>query len=198
MTPLPEIIPIFPLPGALLLPGGYLPLNIFEPRYLAMVEDAAESDKLIGMIQPKGKGVELHSTGCAGLIHKAQRTSDGRILIELAGLQRFQVEEELPLQSGYRRVRVRWLAEALKEAELDRPHVFPLLKKYLARCGMTCQWERMQSCTDSHLVTTLAMVCPFSPAEQQALLEADGVAALGRLLTSLMELAGAQVSGKPN
>lgn len=193
MSDLPDTLPIFPLTGALLLPGGTLPLNIFEPRYVAMVEDALKGDRVIGMIQPTGERMRcntpcIHTTGCAGAISEYTQTEDGRYLIALTGLRRFHVREEIASLRGYRRIRPEWLQEAPTPTALDRQRLLPALGKYLARQGLECSLEAAATCNDTKLLTTLAMICPFSPAEQQALLEAKDNAARAELLTCLIEM----------
>jgi Lon protease-like protein len=181
---LPAEFPIFPLAGALLLPGGKLPLNIFEPRYLAMVEDALAEQRCIGMIQPdetrphSESGPALYRIGCLGRLVSFSETEDGRYLITLAGVSRFEVAEELVPHRGYRRVRAGFAPFA---ADLDargrvplagRPALLAALRAYFQARGFDANWDVIESMEDDALVTTLAMVCPFGPAEKQALLEA--------------------------
>lgn len=174
---LPNDLPIFPLAGVMLLPRGQLPLNIFEPRYLAMVDDALKSDRMIGMIQPRGgDGDTLYRIGCGGRITSFAETDDGRYLITLTGVSRFSIDEELPQVSGYRRVRPDWSGferDCGPETciDLDRAALKDVLKEYFGREGMACDWEAIDSAPDSKLMTCLAMVCPFEPKEKQALLE---------------------------
>jgi uncharacterized protein len=196
---LPDNIPIFPLTGVLLLPGGRLPLNVFEPRYLAMAEDALCSDRLIGMIQPSdfsdGVAPPIFSTGCAGRIISFAETDDGRYLITLLGLCRFSVVDELPIQRcGYRRVAVDWSAfrgdmEEGPVRELDRKSLMPMLQAYFRCQGLSANWEAIESTPDEKLVTMLAMICPFEPADKQALLEAATVLDRARMMVALMQLA---------
>lgn len=202
---LPEVIPIFPLPGALLLPGGRLPLNIFEPRYLAMVEGALRGDRMIGMIQPTDASdmagrPPLYRTGCAGRIRRFEESSDGRFLITLSGLCRFDIAEELDLYDGFRRVRADWSPyagdmEPPGEAELDRERLFPALRTYFAAEGIDAEWETVGAAPDERLVTCLSMICPFGVSEKQALLEAPDLAARAEILTTLVEM-GAAGEGK--
>ncbi len=196
-----DILPIFPLAGALLLPGGVLPLNIFEPRYLAMTQDALLSHRLIGMVQPNGETMPcgtpcVHKIGCAGKISEAIPTQDGRFLIELTGTRRFAIEEELSAPRGYRRVQVRWLDEPEVPVRLDRARLIPALKTYLEKRKLECAWEKLTCCQDANVLTLLAMLCPFTAAEQQALLEAPDAARRADLLLTLIELDGA--GGPPN
>jgi Lon protease-like protein len=196
---LPEVIPIFPLPGVLLLPGGRLPLNIFEPRYLNMTADALKDARIIGMIQPLDPAMttahpDLYRTGCAGRIVSFAETEDGRYLITLKGLARFEVAEELPLVRGYRRVRAHWApfqADMSREEEptLDRERFFAALARYFKAKGIRTDWEAVRNTQLRPLLTTLAMTCPFEPAEKQALLEAATFAARAEAMIALLEMA---------
>jgi uncharacterized protein len=201
---LPAILPIFPLAGVLLLPRGHLPLNIFEPRYLAMTRDAIAGAKLIGMVQPSDPNQSLagnppvYQTGCAGLISSFAETEDGRFLITLTGLCRFRIREELPLSSGYRRVAADWAGFAAdltgeEEADFDRERLLRGLKTYFDRNKIQANWEAMASVRGERLIASLAMVCPFEPSEKQALLEAADLDARARLLTTIVEMAGLQM-----
>ena len=197
---LPPSIPVFPLTGALLLPRGKLPLNIFEPRYLAMVQDALAGDRIIGMIQPsdaavpKGAPPGLLPTGCAGRITSFAETDDGRLLITLTGLCRFSWREELPLTRGYRRVVPDWsrfeldLTEDLADV-LDRDRLDSVLRAYFRKQGISANWEAIADTPDERLVATLGMVCPFDPNEKQALLEAADLPSRADLLLALLEMA---------
>jgi len=195
---LPAVIPIFPLTGVLLLPQGRLPLNIFEPRYLAMVSDAMAHPRLIGMVQPlEGKGdagePPIYPIGCAGRIISFSETDDGRYLITLAGVSRFAIKDERPLVKGYRSVEADWsrFATDLAEddtAEIDRGRLMNALKPYFERHAIACDWKAIAQAPEDRLVTTLAMVCPFTPGEKQALLEAPDLPARTRLLTALIEM----------
>jgi hypothetical protein len=199
---LPALLPVFPLQGALLLPGGQLPLNIFEPRYRAMTEDAMGSSRLIGMIQPKVRErqspddkPELHRTGCVGKITAFTETSDGRYLINLTGICRFDVKREAPPLRGYRRVEPDWSAyrcdfEPPAESVFDRPSLVGALKSYLTRNEFAADWKAVEETCTADLVVLLAAMCPFSPIEKQALLEAPDAAARGRILTSLLAMGG--------
>ena len=208
---LPDTFPVFPLPGALLLPRGRLPLNIFEPRYLAMTEDALAAGRLLGMIQPDTQrprgaaGPGLYRVGCLGRISAFSETEDGRYLITLTGLIRFAVIEELAMRRGYRRVRA---ALADFAADLAAPPAAPVcdraallgdLRGYFARQGIEANWEAIGGMAEDTLITTLCMACPFEAAEKQALLEApseaDRAAAL-RALLAIDAYAGPD-SGRP-
>lgn len=196
---LPRSIPIFPLPGALLLPRGRLPLNIFEPRYLAMTRDALKSERIIGMIQPeatedlRAPQVATYRTGCAGRIVQFAETPDGRYLITLAGLVRFDRGEELPLKDGYRRI-VPDFAPYRDDMEsqpgpIERERLLSKLKQFLERHEIGADWKAIEMAPDEQLVNALAMMCPFGPSEKQALLEAENVTARCDTMITLLEMA---------
>ena len=185
---LPQAIPVFPLGGVLLLPGATLPLNIFEPRYLAMVDGALAGERLIGMIQPAGLVQErtepddkpvLAGVGCAGRITAFQETDDGRYLIVLTGVCRFQVAQELPSVAPYRIVRAGWtpfagdLRADVPISDAARSRLVEALRIYLARSGMSVDWEQIETSPVGALVNSLAAGCPFTAPEKQALLEAQ-------------------------
>ncbi len=196
---LPTEFAVFPLPGALLLPHGRLPLNIFEPRYLRMVDDAMSAGRVIGMVQPDAtrgetpSGPGLYRTGCLGRISSFSETDDGRYLITLNGVSRFWTVVELEMQGGYRRVRadlVRFKAD-LQEPEadrMDRKALLSALRAYFAAQGFEANWEAIDEMPDASLVTTLSMVCPFDPPEKQALLEAADVGERARALVALLQM----------
>lgn len=195
---LPETLPIFPLPGTLLLPDGRLPLNIFEPRYMAMVRDAMAGARAIGMIQPREAArdvgaARVYGTGCAGRIVGFEETDDGRYLIELRGIARFDVAEELPPHNGYRRVRAdytRFRRDTQDDETLvDRDRLLSTLGSYLDAAGIEGDWDVIEEADDAPLVTSLAMMCPFSAPEKQALLEAATLAERASTMTTLMEMA---------
>jgi uncharacterized protein len=202
---LPETIPIFPLSGVLLLPRGRLPLNIFEPRYLAMTRDALAAERLVGMIQPQdphpsGMNPRVYPVGCAGRITAFAETDDGRFLITLTGVSRFRILDELPLRSGYRRVAADWrpFARDLDDADepaIDRDRLLRGLRGYFGRHNISADWEAIGKAPGERLVTTIAMVCPFEPSEKQALLEAADLAERARLLTAIVEMAVAGQDG---
>ncbi len=196
---LPAEIPVFPLSGALLLPGGRLPLNIFEPRYLAMVEDAMADGRLFGMVQPDRSRPEvedeppLYGVGCLGRVSAFSETQDGRFLITLTGLVRFDVEREAGRRRGYRRVRARYdrFGEDLDPAELtlpDRPGLLGALRAYFTANGFEANWDAVNEMPDAALVLTLAMACPFGAAEKQALLEAPTAAVQAETLLALLQM----------
>ncbi|MBM3521677.1 MAG: peptidase S16 [Alphaproteobacteria bacterium] len=198
---LPEIIPIFPLPGVLLLPRGRLPLNIFEPRYVAMIDDALGAPhRVVGMIQPLDDGgstdPSVYPVGCLGRITSFSESDDGRYryLITLTGVSRFTIVEELEDRRGYRRVRAGygpWAAdrEAVRPGILDRPQLLTTLKRYFTVNEISADWDAIGQTPDDRLIITLAMVCPFSPNEKQALLEARDAGERARTLMTLMDMA---------
>ena len=198
-TALPSILPIFPLTGVLLLPRGRLPLNIFEPRYLAMTRDALASERLIGMVQPSdprvaGDNPPVYRTGCAGRITSFSETDDGRFLITLTGISRFRIREELPLLEGYRRVVPEWrdFARDLTsddEPSFDRDRLLRGLRAYFQHHRIEADWDAITSVGGERLVTSIAMICPFEPSEKQALLEAPDLDERARLLTAIVEMA---------
>lgn len=221
---LPDVLPIFPLPGVLLLPGGKLPLNVFEPRYLAMTRDALAGPRLIGMVQPQpresepaaaGEGEEeggdlgawpVFHTGCAGRITAFGETDDGRYLITLTGLLRFDIAEELPARSGYRCVRPDWSSYrgdlgnevAAEGGALDRARLLQALRGYFEAAGLQGDWEAIRSAPDTELVTSLAMLCPFDTREKQALLEAPTLGQRAETMIAILEMASLdQGDGQP-
>ncbi len=192
----PDIIPILPLDGVLLLPRGELPLNIFEPRYLAMVADALKGNRLIGIIQPEFK------TGCVGRIVRFEETMDGRYMVGLRGLCRFRLGNEQPLNNGYRRANVIWDEFSNNMVrmgclDIDKAHLKKLLRSYFESQGLSMDWELMDEVADEGLFTTLAMVCPLPPQEKQALLEAKCCKARADLFMKLLEMA-VGCSAKPS
>lgn len=203
---LPRSMAIFPLTGALLVPGGRLPLNIFEPRYLAMVRHAlAQPDRLIGMVQPRQRGAdrkldpsnkpEVEPVGCAGRIIGFEETDDGRYEITLSGLIRFRIRSELPTAvGGFRLVEPDFAAFASDLTDIDfslagRPRFIATLKGYFETRNASVDWKAIDAMTDRQLVISLAMLCPFSPDEKQTLLECRDLPELGEMLLALFELA---------
>lgn len=202
---LPRTIPIFPLNGALLLPGGRLPLNIFEPRYLAMISDAlTSSHRLIGMVQTNevdtqdGMPPMIYTTGCVGKISSFEETPDGRYLISLDGVVRFNVVEEIDMKDDYRRANVSY--DNFKHdldvvtPQVDRDTLLRALKRYFDQKGFTADWDAIKTCESEKLVTTLSMICPFGVQDKQALLEADTVTTRAMTLTALLEMANSEQS----
>ena len=204
---LPDILPIFPLTGVLLLPRGRLPLNIFEPRYLAMTRDALGGERLIGMVQPSdpqddgrgggGLNPPVYPVGCAGRVTQFSETDDGRFLITLTGVSRFRIREELPLLEGYRRVVPDWQPFAHDRERAGKPDFYRErlirgLKGYFAQRQIQADFEAIEKAPGEYLVTSLAMACPFAPSEKQALLEAADPDERARLLTTLVEMAATE------
>jgi Lon protease-like protein len=198
---LPEAIPIFPLTGALLLPQGVLPLNIFEPRYLNMIEDALGADRMIGMVQPADAGAEgrvesptVYPVGCAGRITAFRETGDGRYEIVLTGVARFEIAREIEGRRGYRRVVPRW-ERFLRDLDADstlglqRAPLVDALRTLAGRRGLGAEWAPLTELPNRELVNWIAMAVPFHPSEKQALLECADFAERGRLLTTLLEMA---------
>ena len=195
---LPEILPIFPLTGVLLLPRGKLPLNVFEPRYLAMTEDALSGNRMIGIIQPsdplsRASVPPVYPIGCAGRITSFSETDDGRYLITLTGVCRFETVRELPIVRGYRRVDVSWerFAADLDEAGpalFDRARLVEGLRTYFKIQGISANWDAVESTPDERLVTSLAMICPFEPSEKQALLECGSLSERASMMVAIIEM----------
>ncbi|WBX85559.1 LON peptidase substrate-binding domain-containing protein [Sphingosinicella microcystinivorans] len=191
---LPEVIPVFPLENAIVLPRGQLPLNIFEPRYLAMVKAAMGGDRLIGMIQPKEDG-SLFEIGGLGRITQFTDPENGRLLIVLTGVTRFRIAGELDAATPYRQVRADYsgFTEDFQApqpmAAVLRADLETTLRTYLDTQGLSADWEAVSGADDESLVNTLAAVCPFDVAEKQALLEAKTVPIRAATLCALMTLA---------
>lgn len=196
----PAALPIFPLEGALLLPHGHLPLHIFEPRYINMVEAALGRQRMIGMIQPRRKSdpseadtVAVYDTGCVGKIINFSETDDGRFLVTLRGICRFRVAEELALENGFRRIRpdlepFRMDFDNPSDEGIDRAQLLEAARGYLDARGIECDWDAATSASPQSLITTLAMICPFDPREKQALLECPSLADRNKLLISLFQM----------
>jgi Lon protease-like protein len=197
---LPSVVPIFPLPGVLLLPRGRLPLNIFEKRYLQMTQDAMSSHRMIGMIQPADPQASMdaskvYPTGCLGRITSFSETPDSRILITLSGVCRFEITRELePEGLLYRRVCAdyRLYADDLPEPgplTIDRDQLIPALKSYFSVNGLTANWDAIDTADNEALIICLAMACPFEPSEKQALLECPDEPERVRMMQALFEMA---------
>ncbi len=197
---LPDTIPIFPLPGALLLPRSRLPLHIFEPRFLAMIEDAMKTPtRLIGMIQPydaPGAAGKLHSIGCAGRLTAFSETEDGRYMVTLSGKSRFRVIKEV--EGGftpYRRCDVSWqgferdLGLVEKDKGFDRKQFMEQLNRFFADQGLSTDWDSLRDAEDELLINSLSMLCPFEPEDRQALLEAPSLSTRRETLVTLIEYA---------
>ena len=198
---LPDSIPVFPLTGVLLLPNGNLPLNIFEQRYLDMIDSALTTNRYIGIIQPKEPNYDgaivkpvLSQTGCVGKIVDFSETEDGRYLIALSGICRFKVIEELETTTLYRQIKPDWAAyqDDLKShgcLDLDRARLTGLLQSYFHQEGLHCDWDMIEDASDEKLITCLSMICPFEPQEKQALLEASCCHARANLFMTMLDMA---------
>lgn len=197
---LPETVPVFPLPGALLLPRSRLPLHIFEPRYLAMIEDAMKTpNRLIGMIQPRNNRSEgdaqLHAIGCAGRLTAFSETEDGRYMITLSGISRFRVSEEIDGFTPYRRCNVSWkgfdrdLGPSENDPGLKRDQFFPALRTFFEAEELRTDWDSLEDAEDELLINSLSMLCPFEPEDKQALLEAPSLETRRETLVTLIQFA---------
>ncbi|MGR3546836.1 MAG: LON peptidase substrate-binding domain-containing protein [Roseovarius sp.] len=196
---LPEIIPVFPLSGALLLPRSRLPLHLFEPRYLAMLEDAIKTPgRLIGMIQPnrvpgREGGTGLHAIGCVGRVTQFSETEDGRYMITLTGLSRFRVLEEVEGFTPYRRARVSWsgferdLGPVDNDPGFDRRAFLKLLARYFEARDLQTDWDSLKEAEDELLINSLSMLLGFEPEDKQALLEAPSLSTRRETLVTLIE-----------
>lgn len=197
LSDLPETIPVFPLAGVLLFPRWSLPLNIFEPRYLNMIDDAMRGDRIIGMIQSQGgdpQVPELAAAGCAGRITSYSETDDGRYLISLTGICRFGLGEELVVETPYRQVRPDWqtfgtdLVTPPDTNLPQRPDLVRALKRYMQINSLEVDWEAVENAPMETLINALCAGCPFGPLEKQALLEAPGVSERAETLIALLDM----------
>ena len=205
---LPDTLPIFPLPGALMLPRARLPLHIFEPRYLAMVEDCLKTKhRLIGMIQPRppplnpvagapaGGESPLSAIGCAGRLTGFSETEDGRYMITLTGISRFKLRAEQPGFTPYRRAEVDWapfardLGASEADPGFDRPRFFALLARYFQSRQLGTDWSGLRDADTELLINAISMLCPFGPEDKQALLEAPSLVTRRETLVTLIEFA---------
>lgn len=208
---LPPVIPVFPLAGVLLLPRTQLPLNIFEPRYLDMVDDALAGGRIIGMIQPRDeeaadavgdseKAPRLASVGCAGRITSYNETDDGRLFITLSGISRFRVAKELGVATAYRQCEVDWslyaddLVAGFGQDDVSRPRLLELLGEYLKVNGLQMDWRAIHASSNEALVNSLSVVSPFGLREKQALLEALTLEDRNQMLIAITEVMLAQTS----
>jgi Lon protease-like protein len=209
---LPRRIPVFPLSGVLLLPRAQLPLNIFEPRFLAMVDDALSGDRIIGIIQPEDPPSDKHRsgaaspslfrTGCAGRITAYSETPDDRMLITLTGIARFRIIEEIAAPKPYRLVEADFASFAddfvsdLGEEQVDRPALLKAFRDFLDAHNMGADWDEVAQASSETLVNTFSILSPFSPIEKQALLEATDLKSRADMLIALTEISlGAQAGG---
>lgn len=205
----PGVIPVFPLGGALLLPRGQMPLNIFEPRYLAMVDDAIRSHRIIGMIQPEpesGRQAQapgLLQIGCIGRITQFAETGDDRIILTLTGIGRFRVIEELSVTTPYRQCRVSYDDFAIDftpragEDEVDRNGLLKALRAFAKANELKIDWKGVNEAPNEALVNALSMMCPFGPREKQALLEAHDLRTRAEVLVAITEIELARGGGDP-
>ncbi len=203
---LPGTLPIFPLAGAMLLPRGVLPLNIFEPRYVSMVDAALRSgDRLIGMIQPQTIGPAdasaspaIHDVGCAGRITGFNETDDGRVLMTLTGICRFKVTQELDAMTPFRQVKADYapfandLEAGSGELDVSRTALLDVVRRYLDANNLQADWDAIEQSSNEALVNSLSMISPFGPQEKQAMLEADSLEQRNQILIALAEMALAQ------
>jgi Lon protease-like protein len=206
ITELPNIIPVFPLAGALLLPRAELPLNIFEPRYLALFNDAMAGNRLVGMIQPesddKNDAPSLSRVGCLGRVTAFAETEDNRLLITLMGICRFERGAELVTETPYRQLEVAYhgfaadLVADNQTRSVNRDALLAAFRQYLEANSMTANWEEVEQVSTEHLVNTLSQLAPYPAAEKQALLEAPDLPARADMLIALTELALSRSAGQ--
>ncbi|CAM5198395.1 peptidase S16 [Bosea thiooxidans] len=206
----PEVIPLFPLGGALLLPRGQMPLNVFEPRYLAMIDDALKAERVIGMIQPEpddGRQPEippLLKVGCLGRITQLAETGDGRYIITLTGISRFRLLEELSVTTAYRQARVDYEPFATDfvaragEERVDRKGLLKALRDFARVNDLKIDWKGVNEAPNEALVNALSMMCPFGPREKQALLEAATLKDRAEVLVAITEIELARGGGDPD
>lgn len=212
LADIPAELGLFPLSGALLLPNGKLPLNVYEPRYIALIEDALASHRFIGMIQPRWQEEDeetpealppLYKIGCVGRITSFTERGDGTYAITLSGIARFRVLRESGLHRGYRQARIDVSAFTADLHELpphpfDRKKLLDALRRYFRQKGLNARWSIIEQMGDDILLVTLPMICPFPPAEKQALLDAATLTERVRVLQMLLDLAGPEQDGPPS
>ncbi|MGO9546024.1 MAG: LON peptidase substrate-binding domain-containing protein [Rhodomicrobium sp.] len=199
---LPASLPVFPLQGCILLPRSSLPLNIFEPRYLAMIDDIIAGNRIVGIVQPLGaeeespqsKGHPLRQTGCAGRLSAFSETDDGRLLITLTGICRFDIAGEIPTAKPYRicdadyRPYLKDLVRGHGQSAVDWPRFLAVLKAYLEARKLSADWDSIQRSPTEVLINTLSMISPYGPEEKQALLEAPDLKTRAEVLMALAEM----------
>ncbi len=201
---MPDALPLFPLRGVILLPRASVTLNVFEPRYLALVDRALAGDRIIGVVQPTpdlgdaespaGKTFALRRVGCAGRISAFTEHEDGRVVITLAGIARFAVGADLPGDEPYRVARANFVPFARDfvggygEDDVDRPRLIATLRNYLVANNLNADWERINSASNERLVNTLSILSPYGPEEKQALLEAPDLRSRAEVLVALAEM----------
>ncbi len=205
----PLVIPVFPLTGALLLPRGQMPLNIFEPRYLAMIDDAIRSHRIVGIIQPEPESGRQSSAppllhvGCIGRITQFAETGDDRYILTLTGISRFRLVEELSVTTPYRQARVSYedfaidFAARAGEDEVDRNGLLKALRAFAKANDLNIDWKGVNEAPNEALVNALAMMCPFGPREKQALLEAPDLRHRAEVLVAITEIELARGGGDP-
>ncbi|MEM9797211.1 MAG: LON peptidase substrate-binding domain-containing protein [Pseudomonadota bacterium] len=197
---LPPTIPVFPLPGALLLPRARLPLHIFEPRYLQMIDDCLKTEhRLIGMVQPRAQpgkdGRALQSIGCAGRLTQLSETEDRRYMITLAGVSRYRITREISGFAPYLKADISWdgferdRGKPEIDETFDRPAFLTLLRRYFENQELRTDWDSLKDADEELLINSLSMLCPFEPEEKQALLEAPSLATRRETMVTLMEFA---------
>ncbi len=204
---MPPVLALFPLKGVLLLPRGHLPLNIFEPRYLAMVDDAMREHRLVGIIQPETKakgsrsGKGLMQVGCAGRITQLSETGDGRYMLTLTGISRFRLLQEMTVTTPYRQARIDFspfkddFEEIESDTGIDRAGIMRALRSFADANSLEIDWEGIDEAPDEALVNALAMMSPFGPKEKQALLEAESLKMRADVLIAITEMDLARTSG---
>ncbi len=202
---LPPRIPVFPLRGAILLPRATLPLNVFEPRYLEMLDDVMSGSRILGILQPEGaddddgespesKSAGLRRVGCAGRVTSYQELDDGRLIITLTGVVRFECVGEAEGGTSYRIMSVSYdrfaadLTEGLGEDLVDRRNLLRVLKSYLEANGLKTDWSAIQKASNEFLINALSVMCPYGPEEKQALLEAKDLKSRADVLVALAEI----------
>ncbi|TCT06889.1 LON peptidase substrate-binding domain-containing protein [Aquabacter spiritensis] len=204
---LPAVAPVFPLSGALLLPRAELPLNVFEPRYLAMVDDALAGDRVIVMVQPDvskpdlSQGPRLFGVGCLGRITQFAETGDGRYLVTLTGICRVRLPEEMTVETPYRQCRIDASAfagdfdEGAGEADVDRSALLGALADFLEANKLEADWDGIQQAGTETLVNALSVMSPYGALEKQALLEADDLKARADMLVAITQMMLARMPG---
>jgi Lon protease-like protein len=207
---IPDVIPVFPLPRALLLPRAELPLNIFEPRYLQMIEDVIRGERIIGMIQPNepeeslSKTPPLYQVGCIGRLTNFAESGDGRYQVVLTGITRFRIIEEVSVATPYRQCKVDYtifgedLVQGFGEDEVDREALLKTLANYLAANSIEADWSGVTQAPTEALVNGLSLMAPFGVREKQALLEAPDLRARAQLLVAATEITLAAGEGEEN
>jgi uncharacterized protein len=197
---LPNTIPLFPLAGALLLPRTDLPLNIFEPRYLLMIEEAMKAERIIGIIQPQGSKAALEAVGCAGRITSYSETDDGRLLVTITGVCRFAIVEELDAATPFRQASVDYRPYAVDfvsetgARSVNREQLIKAFRQYLEANDMSADWNEVEAVSTEVLVNTLSLLAPYPARDKQALLEAPDLKSRADVLVALTELALAKTS----